>query len=59
MGKQKKAYFMLSANAHAQYKSKKHLYLLLGNSELIKSKTAKLINSGFIHFRYNYKLRKD
>ena len=59
MGKQKETFFMMSANAHVQYKSKKHLYLLLGNSDLVKSKTAKLINSGFIHFRHNFKLKKD
>lgn len=59
MGKQKEKYFIVNSTAHVQYKSKKHLYLLLGNYELLKSQTSKIANAGFLHFRHNYKLKKD
>ncbi|MFN8284271.1 MAG: DUF481 domain-containing protein [Chitinophagales bacterium] len=59
MGRQTKTYFVFSTSAHVQYKSKKHLYLLLGSADLIKSKSEDLVNAGFLHFRYNYKLKKN
>ena len=31
-------YFVFSTSAHIQYKSKKHLYLLLGSADLLKTK---------------------
>lgn len=56
-GKQAERYFALNTGAHVQYKSKKSLYLLLGNLDLLKSPDKDLVNSGFVHFRYNYKIR--
>lgn len=56
-GKQAEQYFSLTTGAHVQYKSKKSLYLLMANIDLIKSKSQSLVNSGFFHFRYNYKIK--
>lgn len=56
-GKQQDKYFAFSNTAHVQYKSKKSLYLLLGNADLLKIANQKIVNSGFFHFRYNYKIR--
>lgn len=57
MGKQRQTFFILNASAHVQYKSKKHLYLLLGSNELLKSKSDNYVNAGFVHFRHNYSLK--
>ena len=57
-GKQKDKYFAFFNSAHVQYKNKKNLYLILGNLDILKSGKNKVINSGFFHFRYNYKIRK-
>ncbi|MEZ5027118.1 MAG: DUF481 domain-containing protein [Chitinophagales bacterium] len=57
-GKQKDKYFAFSSNAHVQYKSKKSLYLLLGSLSIFKTSHEELINGGFFHFRYNYKIKK-
>ncbi len=57
-GKQKEKYFAFSNAAHVQYKSKKSLYLILGSLDILKSGNNKIANSGFFHFRYNYKIRK-
>ena len=46
MGKQKETFFMMSANAHVQYKSKKHLYLRFGQS-IIHRRLTKLYISFF------------
>ncbi len=59
VGKQKKTYYILSSSAHLQYKSKKHLYLLIGGINFLKTKDEDLNNAGFLHFRYNYKLKKN
>ena len=59
IGKQTKTYFVFSTSAHVQYKSKKHLYLLLGSVDLLKTKAEELVNACFLHFRYNYKLKKN
>lgn len=59
MGKQSKTYFIFSTSAHVQYKTKKHLFLLLGSADLLKTKAEDLVNAGFLHFRYNYKLQKS
>ncbi len=59
MGKQKKTYFIFSSVAHIQYKSKKHLYLLIGGLNILKTKDENINNSGFLHFRYNYKMKKN
>lgn len=56
-GKQAIKYFAFSNTAHVQYKSKKSLYLILGSVDLIRSQNDEFINSGFFHFRYNYKIR--
>ncbi len=57
LGKQKDKYFAFGNIAHVQYKSKKSLYLILGSIYIIKSDKEKLVNSGFFHFRYNYKIK--
>jgi Protein of unknown function, DUF481 len=44
-----------TSGAHIQYKNRKNLYLLLGNTELLKNNQSSLINNSFIHFRYNHK----
>ncbi len=56
-GKQQEKYFAFFNTAHVQYKSKKSLYLALGSLDLIKSSSQKIVNSGFFHFRYNYKIK--
>ena len=56
-GKQAERYFAFTNTAQIQYKTNKHLYLILGSIDLLKSQTKDLINSGFFHFRYNYKIR--
>jgi hypothetical protein len=56
-GKQKVKYFAFSNTAHVQYKSAKSLYLLLGSVDLLKTSNEEFVNSGFFHFRYNYKIR--
>jgi len=56
-GKQQEKYFAFSNTAHVQYKSKKSLYLILGSVDLLKSTSKQLVNSGFFHLRYNYKIR--
>ncbi len=43
------------SGAHVQYKTKKDLYLLLGNTELLKNGGNSLINNSFLHLRYNRK----
>ncbi len=57
-GKQAVKYFAFSNTAHIQYKTKRNLYLILGSIDLIKSDNQQLINSGFFHFRYNYKIKE-
>lgn len=44
-----------TTGAHVQYKTKKDLYLLLGNTELLKNGGNSLINNSFLHLRYNHK----
>ena len=56
-GKQAVSYFAFSNTAHVQYKSKKSLYLILGSVDLLKTKDKQFVNSGFFHFRYNYKIK--
>lgn len=46
------------ANAHLQYKSKRSLYLILGNYGFLKGAGNTLIDNSFIHLRYNYKVTK-
>ena len=48
--------YSVNANAHAQYKSKKSLYLLLGGYGFLKGDNQSFVDQSFIHFRYNYKL---
>lgn len=49
----------ISAHAQLQYKSKKSLYLLLLNYELLKGEGTTFQNDIFYHLRYNYKLSKQ
>ena len=48
--------FSAEVDAHLQYKSKKSLYLLLGNYGFLKSAGTSLIDNTFLHFSYNYKV---
>lgn len=56
-GKQKDNYFAFNNTAQVQYKTARHLYLVLGNVDLLKTKNDRIVNSGFFHFRYNYKIK--
>ncbi len=52
--------FVLSFNTdiHIQYKNKKSLFLLLTDVASVQvNETQSFVNSGFQHFRYNYKIR--
>lgn len=46
------------ANVHLQYKSKRSLYLILGNYGFLKGAGNTLIDNSFLHLRYNYKINK-
>ncbi len=46
----------VDANVHAQYKTKKSLYLLLGGYGFLKGDNQSFVDHSFLHFRYNYKL---
>jgi Protein of unknown function, DUF481 len=48
----------IGANAHAEYKSLKSLYLFLVNYNFLKGDGQTLNNNLFYHLRYNYKLNK-
>lgn len=48
----------INANAHAEYKSSKSLYLFLVNYNFLKGDGQTLSNNLFYHLRYNYKLNK-
>lgn len=49
---------IFSANAYAtiQYKSKRNIYLILGNYSFLKGANKKLLNKLFAHFRYDHKI---
>jgi hypothetical protein len=44
-----------TSGAHLQYKTRKDLYLVLWNTELLQNGDASLINNSFLHLRYNHK----
>lgn len=46
----------INAGAHLQYKTKKDLYLLLANYNLLKGNGKELTDNMFYHLRYNRKL---
>lgn len=48
--------FILNANAHLQYKTEKDLWLILGNSNILKVADERFFNNTFLHVRYNRKL---
>lgn len=48
--------FSANIDAHLQYKTKKDLWLFLGNYILLKSDGQKFISNDFLHIRYNHKL---
>ena len=50
--------FLVQFNAHLQYKTKKDLFLILGNYGFLSGSSQNLINNSFIHLRYNRKLNK-
>ena len=57
---QKNAVKVLNINltAHAEYKTQKSLYLILGNYNLLKGGSETLADNLFYHVRYNYKVNK-
>jgi hypothetical protein len=48
--------FSANIDAHLQYKTRKDLWLLLGDYVLLKSDGQKFISNEFLHLRYNHKL---
>jgi len=56
-GKQAEKFFAFSNTAHAQYKTKNHLIILLGNVDILKSSKDNIVNTGFFHFRHNFKIK--
>ena len=50
--------FNTDLDVYLQYKSKKRLYLLLGNYGFLKGAGTKLIDNTFFHLRYNYKINR-
>ncbi len=48
----------VNLNAHVEYKTKKSLYLFLGNYNLLKGSGQTLSDNVFYHLRYNYKINK-
>ena len=44
-----------TATAHAQYKTKKDLYMLVGNWRFTNGGASRFVNDGMAHFRYNHK----
>jgi hypothetical protein len=57
MANQSKYRFIsLGVEAQVQYKTKKSLFLLLGNVNYTQAQTTDYLNDGFAHFRYNYKI---
>lgn len=49
--------FSATTNAHVQYKTKKDLFILLGNWRFTISNGNRFVNDGFGHFRYNHKFK--
>src|SRR3954469_21991808 len=43
----------IAATLHLQYKTRKNMYLLLGNYNLMRSEEERLVNNMFYHVRYN------
>lgn len=41
--------------AHVQYKTKKDLYMVIGNWRFTNGGTSRFVNDGMAHFRYNHK----
>jgi len=48
----------IGTNIHIQYKTKRSLYLLYGNYNLLSSESQKLVDNSVFHIRYNYKINK-
>ena len=46
----------INLNAHVQYKTKKNLYLILTNYNLLKGSGETFSDNLFYHFRFNHKL---
>ena len=56
MTKNTEEVFLVQFNAHVQYKTKKDLFLILGNYGFLSGSSQNLINNSFPHLRYNRKL---
>jgi hypothetical protein len=50
--------FLVQLNAHVQYKTKKDLFMILGNYGFLSGGSQNLINNSFLHLRYNRKLNQ-
>ena len=55
MTKNTKSLVRFGSNLHVQYKTKRSLYLLLGQYHIFVSDGSNLIDKSVMHFRYNYK----
>lgn len=44
-----------TTTAHVQYKTKKDLYMVIGNWRFTNGGTSRFVNDGMAHFRYNHK----
>lgn len=54
--KNKSTLYSLGTEAQIQYKTRKSLFLLLGNINFTSNTVIEFLNDGFLHFRYNYKI---
>jgi len=47
-----------TAGSHVQYKTKKDLFMLIGNWRFTNGGNQRFVNDGMLHFRYNHKFNK-
>lgn len=57
--KNKNKLYSLGLESQVQYKTRKDLYLLLGNLNVTSNTIIQFLNDGFLHFRYNHKLLQN
>jgi hypothetical protein len=58
MTKNTEEIFLVQLNSHVQYKTKKDLFMILGNYGFLSGGSQNLINNSFLHLRYNRKLSR-
>lgn len=57
--KNKNTLLSLGVESQIQYKTKRNLFLLLGNINFTSNTVIEFLNDGFMHFRYNTKISKS